>query len=235
MTRLLGMLRCDVIIQFRNGFYAVSAVFILVWVGLFRQLPAGFLDYALVVPAFVALNLVPIFYFIAALVLLEKSEGMLAGLVVTPLRPREFLLAKTVSLTLLGVVEGGLIVAFLPTLVVQPLPLLLGMCFIASFYTLIGFAVIVRFDSINAYILPAGFVVFVLVLPLAAYFGLWQSRLFALHPLQPMLVLLDAAFVPTSGTELIYGLGGSLLWIWLSFAWAKRAFRQFIARTTGGA
>ena len=112
MKRMVTTLRWDVVLQFRNGFYYVSAFFILIWVGLWSQLPnAHTLDYAVILPGLVVLNLlITTFYFVGALVLLEKAEGTLTGLVVTPLHAGEYLAARVLSLTLLAMLESLLIV-----------------------------------------------------------------------------------------------------------------------------
>lgn len=236
MTRLLSSLRWDVAIQFRNGFYYVSAFFILIWVGLLSQLPDDpRIDYGLIIPGFMVLNLIiTTYYFIGALVLLEKGEGTLAGLVVTPLRDIEYLAAKLLSLALLALLESILIVVLVYGFNFKPLPLLAGMLLLGGFYTMIGFVTIARYDSINEYLLPSGVMVLLLILPLIDYFGLWKSAIFYLHPVQPALVLMRAAFVAVEPREIAYGVLGSLFWLGLSFAWAHRIFHRFVVRSAGG-
>ena len=235
MTRLLPTLRWDVVLQFRNGFYAVSAFVILIVVGLWSQLPnADSLDYSLIIPALMMMNLlITTFYFVGALVLLEKAEGTLTGLVVTPLRASEYLASKVMSLTLLAVLENLVIVLLIYGFAFQPLPLLGGMILLGGFYTLLGFVAITRYDSINAYIFPSAVMVTLLMLPLLDYLGLWQNPIFYLHPLQPSLVLMRAAFDPLSAWQIAYGVIGSMLWFGLSFVWARRVFHGFVVRSAG--
>lgn len=236
MRRMLSALRWDVVLQFRNGFYYVGALFVLLWVGLLRQMmnDAPFVG-SLAAPVFLMLNmLITTFYFVGGLVLLEKGEGVLDGLVVTPLRGWEYLAAKAVSLTFLAMLESILIVGLTVGATFQPLPLLAGMALLGGLYVLLGFVAIARYDSINEYLLPSGVLVALLVLPLAGYVGLWQSTLFYLHPVQPALVLIRAAFVPVASWEIVYGAAGAALWLALSYVWARRAFCRFIVRTAGG-
>ncbi len=174
------------------------------------------------------------YYFIGALILLEKGEGTLAGLVVTPLRDTEYLTAKIMSLTFLAMLESILIVVLIYGFNFKPLPLLAGMLLLGGFYTMIGFVTIARYDSINEYLLPSGVVVMLLMLPLIDYFALWESAIFYLHPVQPALVLMRAAFVSVEPWEIAYGVFGSLLWLGLSFAWAHRIFHRFVVRAAGG-
>jgi fluoroquinolone transport system permease protein len=233
MKRMLASLRWNIVVQFRNGFYYVSAFFVLVFAALLHQVQGG-VSLALLIPAFMLLNLmVTNYYFIASLVLLEKQEGMLAGLVVTPLRDTEYLVAKIVSLTLLSMLESLLIIAISYGFAFNPVPLLIGMILLCALYTLFGFVVIARFDSINEYLIPAGLLVVLILLPLIDYLGLWHSILFYLHPVQPMLVLMHAAFAPLAWWELLYGALGSLCWLGLCFYWARRTFARFVVRPVG--
>ena len=83
--RLLRTIVIDVRLQFRNGFYYASAFVAVVLVLFLSQLRA--VDLGPWWPAIILENLViNAFYFMAGLVLLEKGEGTLEALVVTPLR-----------------------------------------------------------------------------------------------------------------------------------------------------
>jgi fluoroquinolone transport system permease protein len=235
MKRLLSTVRWDVLIQFRQGFYYVSVFFVLVCAVLLRQLPHdGRVNFGIVIPAFMVLNLlVTTFYFIGALVLLEKGEGTLAGLIVTPLRDVEYLLSKILSLLLLALLESLLIVVLSYGFAFQVVPLLAGMILLGALYTLLGFIAIARYDSINEYLLPAGVMVALLTLPLIDQTGLWHSWLFYLHPVQPALVLMSSAFAPLAPWESIYAVLGSLFWVGLSFVLARHIFLRFVVRSAG--
>lgn len=229
MTRLVSSLATDVQVQFRQGFYFVSGFIVLIFTALLAQLPKGNLDLSLVVPSFLLVNFVlTTFFFVGALVLLEKSEGTLYGLVVTPLRVGEYLFAKVASLTGLATLESALVVLFVFGLPPNILPLLLGLLLLGTLFTLLGFAVIARFRSINEYLLPAGFGVMLLLLPLLESTGLVSSPLFYLHPAQPAVTLLRRAYAPVSTLELVYAVLGSLSWAALSFLWARQVFARHI-------
>ncbi len=235
MTRLLSTFRWDLTRQFRYGFYYVSALLILILVALLHQLPGdGSIDFGLLIPALVVLSLVmTTFYFMGALVLLEKGEGTLAALVVTPVRDTEYLASKVASLSLLAMVETLLLILLIYGTAFEPLPLLAGMSLLGGFYTLIGFVAIARYDTINEYLLPSILITIALGLPLLDHFGLWESVLFYLHPVQPALVLLRAAFAPMEMWQLAYGVLGASAWVGLSFVWARQLFHRFVVRAAG--
>jgi hypothetical protein len=189
---------------------------------------------ALILPVIVLQNLfINTFYFIAGLVLLEKGEGTLEGLVVSPLRKEEYLASKLITLTLLSIFESLIIIIVvfgfdfnLPLLVVS-------FALQGVFYALLGFILIARYESINTFLLPSVLVTTVLSIPLLDYFGIWQSWLVYLHPFQASLVLMKAAFQPVQIWQIGYGLIYLLLWIGLAYGWSRRVFYRFVIAKEG--
>jgi fluoroquinolone transport system permease protein len=242
--RILAVLRWDLSLQYRYGFYYVSLFTIVLMVLLLSQIPLQ--NLAFLLPIFVlSAMLATTYYFMGALVLLEKGENALQGLVVTPLHAGEFLLARVASLTGLALVETLLIVVpvygflygyragFGVGFHFNLLWLLAGMVLLGALYSLLGFVAIAPYDAVNEYLLPSVAYLILLMLPLIDYAGLWQSVVFYLHPLQPALLLLRAAFMPAAPWQIVYGLVGSLFWTAVAFAWARHAFQQFVVRAAG--
>ena len=231
MTRLLTALRWEATLQARAQFYSLTAVVALVWVGLVRLLPAPMRAIPeAFAPAFISLNLqITAFYFVTALVLLEKSQGALQALVVSPLRPSEYIAAKVLSLTALGTVENAVIVAVLFGLHLHWSWLLLGTALLAAIYALLGIAVIARYDSINTFLMPSAALILALSLALLGYYDVVPWWTFAWHPALPPLLLMRAAWTPTSSGLILYGVGGSLIWLGLLAVWARRRFVHLIA------
>ncbi len=232
MRRLLATLRCDVRLQLRNGFYYAAAFTALVNVLILHWLPRESVGWLL--PALLLENmLVNTFYFMAGLVLLEKGEGTIAAQAVTPLRIGEYLAAKVLSLTLLSIVEALAIAGIAMRLGFAPLPLAAGIALAAVLFSLYGFIVVARYDSINEYLMPSVLYAAVLGLPFLGYFGLWDSPLLYLHPVQAPLLILQAAFAPLAMWQWAYGLAYSALWIGIAGWLGQRVFRRFVVRTEG--
>ena len=86
LRRLRAAMKADARLQQRNGFYAAAAFVAVCMIPLLRRVsPDGLI---LLLPPLVLLNMqVNTFYFMGGLVLLEKAEGSLQALTVTPLRP----------------------------------------------------------------------------------------------------------------------------------------------------
>ena len=232
MNRLVATLGVDVRLQLRNGFYYAVAFVLVGWLIVLTQLPP--LDWGLLLPAIILGNLVMVsFYFVGGLVLLEKGEGTLHAQVVTPLGAGEYLASKVLTLGALSVVEHLVIVgtAFGPGFNVAAL--VVGVVLTSVCYTLVGFIAVARYDSINEYIFPSVFFIPALQLPLLHYFGIWDSWLMFLHPMQASLVIVTGAFRPLAATEWLYGLAYSAVWIVLLVRWNQRTFARFVVAEAG--
>lgn len=231
-ARLLNSVRWDVQLQFRNGFYYASAFVAVIATLIFMQLNNETLRD--IYPVLLVGNmLINTFYFMAGILLLEKGEGTLEGLVVTPLRKSEYLLSKLVTLCVLALVESSLIVILPYGFGFNFLWLTVSIVFMAAMYCLMGFVMVVRYDSINTFLLPSIVATTLLSLPMLSYFGLWDVWLMYLHPVQAPLLLAKAAFLPIETWQIVYGLLYSALWIGVLFWWSQKAFYQFVILKQG--
>lgn len=232
MRRLAAAIGCDVRLQWRNGFYGAVAFLLAGFLLVVGQLPP--FDAASVLPPLLLGNLmVATFYFMGGLLLLEKGEGILESLVVTPLAAGEYLLAKVLTLTALSVAESFAITLFAHGPDFGWPALFAGVTLAAALYCLLGFLVVIRYDSINEYLFPTILYTAFFVLPILDYAGLWGGGWMYLHPFQPSLLLMDGAFRGTGSWLWLYGISYSLLWIGLSFAWSVRVFRRFVVAQAG--
>lgn len=227
MKRWQTAVSLDMRLQFRNGFYYAAAFIAVMSILILWQLPKENLP--LILPVFVLGNMtINTFYFMAGLVLLEKGDGVLEGLIVTPLRQVEYLAAKLASLTLLTVAENVVIVTAVYGLRYNLLLLLAGLALMAWFNILLGFIVVARYDSINRFLMPSIPITTALSLPLLGYLGLWHSPLLYLHPVQGALLLLKGAFQPVALWQVAYGLVYTAVWVGWLFKMSQRIFYRFI-------
>ncbi|MDX1578286.1 MAG: ABC transporter permease [Gemmatimonadota bacterium] len=232
MNRLVATLACDVRLQLRNGFYYAVAFLLVVMLAVITRLPD--FAWAPVLPPLVLGNLsLATFFFIAGLVLLEKEEGTLEALIVTPLSPGGYLASKILTLTLLSLAENVLIVLMTAGLAFSAGPLVLGISLASVLYCLAGFIAVVRYDSINELLFPSMVWVTFFSLPFLEYAGIWSSPLVYLHPFQAPLVLLEAAFFPIEPWAWAYGMGYSALWIAIGWVWSVRVFHRFVTAAVG--
>jgi hypothetical protein len=95
------------------------------------------------------------FYFLAALVLLERDEGSLQARRVTPLRQHEYLGSKLMTLTALALAENLIIVVLFHGTGFRWL-LMSGAIVVASaLLALLGVIAVARHDSINTFLMPS--------------------------------------------------------------------------------
>jgi fluoroquinolone transport system permease protein len=216
VTRALALLRNDVRLQVRYGLYGVSLVMVLVWGVILGILSRGVaLPASLLVAPFVTINLIiTTFYFMAALLLFEKSEGVLTAIVTTPVTAVQFLMSKGVTLAFLAAAETLLIVAFVfGTATITP-SLAVASLLLAFFYAMSGFIVVVRFESITKFLLPSVPAVMLLLVPLVTNV--------VVHPVQPFVLLMRGAGW--------LALLAAIFWCGVALLVARREFQRFVVR-----
>ena len=227
MNRMVNAVKLDFRLQFRNGFYYAAGAVVLVQVVFLSWLPPESRDWLLPV-VLLGNMLINGFYFIGGLVLLEKAEGSLEALVVTPLKSHEYLAAKAISLCLLSLIESLIIVGVLRGTNFGVIALVVGIVLTTAMLCQLGFLIVARYDSINEYLFPSFLWAVVISLPLLSYFGMWRSWVFYLHPVQSALVVLQSAVLPTSDNEWIYAVLYSVFWVGITFASCMQAFHRFV-------
>ncbi len=227
MKRLLAAMRWDIRLQFRQGFYYAALFVAVLMILILLQLPADSLP--VILPIVVLGNMtVNTYYFMAGLVLLEKDDGVLEALIVSPLRQREYLWSKLLTLTILTLLENVLIVLLVYGFNFNWPYLLGGIILTAFFNCLYGFIIVARYDSINSFILPSVLWTMILSIPILDYLGIWTTPFMYLHPVQALLTLLKGAFQVIELWQAAYGVLYSILWIGILFSLAQRAFERFI-------
>ena len=232
MKRLRTTLLWNIRLQWRNGFYYATFIVMFLWALLLPLIPTKTLAWLL--PGLVLSNLlINTFYFIGGLLLLEKGEGTLMAQIVTPLRAGEYIWSKLLTVTALTLFENSVVTAVAYGLHLNFLLLALGITVGAFIFCLAGFLIVIRYDSVNEYLLPSIVFTTLLMLPMLAYFGLWQHWLLYLRPLQAPLLLLQAAWEPITAGQLIYATVYGVLWIGLLYRMAHNDFRQFIVAGQG--
>lgn len=232
MKRLLYTLFWDIVRQYRNGFYFVSAFVAVLTAIVLRQF--GEMDWSLWWPPILLENLViNAFYFMAGMVLLEKGEGTLEAQSVTPLRNQEYLLAKVISLFVLSALESLALILIVSGPAFNWFWMLLGIAGFVAMYAFYGFFVVARYDSITGFLMPSALWTIGFSLPLLAYFDLWQHWSLYLHPLQAPLFLIHAAYTPLPGWQLVYAVAYTGVWVGIGYTISRRAFYRFVITKEG--
>jgi fluoroquinolone transport system permease protein len=230
---MLNALRWDVVLQARNGFYWASAFLVIAISALLLSLPeSARANSAAWVPAILTVNLqITTFFFVAGLMLLERDEGTLSALAVSPLSASGYLAMRTFSLTGLAAAETLAIVWIGFGTGGSWLLILSGTAALGVIYTGFGAAITARYESVNALLLPASAFVALLLLPLLPHFGLAPRWLFLVHPLEPPMTLLRAGYGAIDRIEVALAIVGSFGWSALAFAWGRNRVRTLMQNT----
>ena len=234
MMRLVSTIRWDVQLQLRNGFYYAAAFVAIIFILILSQVEMTQETLALLLPFILVQNIaMNTFYFLAGLVLLEKRENTLEGLIVTPLRQDEYLASKLITLIALSILETTTVVVIIYGFGFNLFWWLIAVIFMGTFFGLVGFIIVARYDSINSFLLPSVLITMFLTIPFVDYFGLWESWIIYLHPFQAQLLLLRAAFEPLATWKIIYAVLYGILWIAIVYVWSKRVFYRFVILKEG--
>jgi fluoroquinolone transport system permease protein len=230
--RWIPIARLDCRLQRRYGFYFAASFIAVVWIVILRFMRPEVLPLAVPFIVFVDLAVVG-FYFMAGALLFEKSERTLQALLVSPLRFREYLASKLLTLTLLAMIVS------LAVAVVGYGPhfnlffFLTGVALTSLLTLLVGLIAVAPYDSISRFLIPAQFYMLILYAPLAHFFGWWTSPMIYLIPTQGSLLMLRGAFRTIRPWQTAYATLYQLLWLVALTVLARRRFDRHIAGRRG--
>jgi fluoroquinolone transport system permease protein len=105
---MLKLFKYDLNIQLRSGYWTVYGILGIVYILILVNLPLNIRDDVAIFLIFSDTSVLGLI-FVGALVLLEKQQGVLKSLSVTPLKIDYYLFSKVLSLTLLSFVISSLI------------------------------------------------------------------------------------------------------------------------------
>jgi fluoroquinolone transport system permease protein len=229
MSRVFGLILWEVRLQARYYIYAGSVVTVALLSGMVAIMPVALPAEVVAVLILTETGVLGLFL-VGVLVLMEKGEGTLHAVAVTPTPAWIYLLARTASLTVLTLAAGWV-------LVVLDFPgrmdigvMLLGIGLTSAAAVLGGFVLVAGAQSINAYMARAIPLVLVLALPVLALAGLIEPWMVVILPSHASLLLLVGAMEPAdlSRAEWIYAVVYLILWVVLGWFWALRIFDRSV-------
>jgi fluoroquinolone transport system permease protein len=178
--RLKALLIGDVRFQIKYGFYIIYAVFSALYISLLFAFPAAWRDKAATLMIFTdpaAMGL----YFMGSIVLLEKSERTLNSIAVSPVRPREYMQSKLLSIAVISVIVAVLI-AFFGHREMISLYFIVGVFLCSCLFSAVGLIVAARSMTLNAFVLSTIPAELVITVPAIAYLFGWDHRWLLFHP-----------------------------------------------------
>jgi fluoroquinolone transport system permease protein len=230
MSRLTSTLRLDAQLQARNKVYLIIGVAAFAFAFAFDALlTPDQLQFFMPVLIMYGVSMTTVFL-VGVLLLIERSQGTLSVVMVSPLRPAEYLASKLITLTVLALVESAIMAVVAYGLGFSFAWFVLAVVMRASMGVAVGVAVGVRFRSITRFLVPAIGLSVAFDLPNIWYFELWPSPLFYLWPSMPPLLLAKAAFVEVEPLQLVYALLYGALVVGAALIWASRSIDRFVVR-----
>ncbi len=232
MNRLTSTIRWDLVNQWRQGFYYAAIFVVILWAIVLFSLPDVAIDLLLPFIIFFDLSIFG-FYFMAGMLFLEKGDGVLEALVVSPLRSWEYLVSKSATLAFLAVIVSVAVVLIVHGPDVNWLLLVPAVALNSWLLVLVGFILAARFDSVTDFLMPSIVYMIPSQLPALWYFGIWDSALLYLVPTMPTMLLLAGSFRPIAGWQIIYSFVYLPAVCILATWWARRSFEHFVVRSEG--
>lgn len=232
MRRFLIQLKQDIIFQARHGFYYVYIILCIAYIFILRLLPKEAKEFVL--PLVVLSDpAVAGFFFLGGVILLERGQRILESLFVTPLRLFEYIAAKVLSFTLLGLITSLIIIISSTGFSISFAPVIICIILSSILFTLFGFPLAAYAKTVNHYFIIGGVLMIPFWIPLIEYFGIVHSPLFIVFPFSSCLVLLKAGFTEVSIGDQIIAIMILLFWTGIAAFWAYRWFYKYIVLNTG--
>lgn len=221
-TRFLTLLRHDVRLQFRNGIYFAYGFVILTYAGILFWLAPYLPDW---MPGLVILTdpAVVGFFFLGALMMLEKAEDVRTGLAVTPISAADYFWAKTLPLTIMAVIAVAVIGLFLHAetnhLMLAATVVLTSVCFLG-----VGVPTALHFKTVTSYLVGSAAYMVPIMAPILLAFGDQMPGWATLIPTASQMRLV---LVATSARD---GSAAELTWMFAVAAGAAAAAVWFATR-----
>ncbi|MDC7124088.1 MAG: hypothetical protein PQJ46_00875 [Spirochaetales bacterium] len=201
--RMIAALNADIRFQFKQGFYLVYVLITIVYMVIINCLPENLSG--IIIPVIVFADPATIgFFFIGGMVMLEKEQGILQYLSVTPLRSKEYLLSKILSLGLIGSAAAVVITLLTSDSIVHWGALVIGVLLSSIFFTLYGFLATVKCKTINEYFIRMIPYLLFIILPCFSLISFKNSMIFNIFPGVDGLKLIFEAFNPKLSNNSIF-------------------------------
>lgn len=225
--RLLHAVWADMRFQIKQGFYLVYVMITIMYLIILSFLPPDALSIALPLVVYSDPSVLGLF-FIGGIVMLEKVQGVLSVLVVSPLRTVEYILAKVISLAFVSVLAAFAITGFSHSESVNWFLLFVSTVLTSGLFTMSGIMINADCQTVNQYMLKTIPYMLLFVLPCFTLIGFPYSWVFSIVPSVAALRLMLGAYMGIPWYEavglIVYLIGMNYLFL----RWTIRVFENKI-------
>lgn len=184
--RIKSLLCQDMMFQRKYGFYVTYLILVILYICILSAIPGSAKEDAAILmiltdPATMGL------FFMGAIVLLEKSQRVLNSIAVSPVQPKEYVIAKAGSIAVISLIAGVLLA--LSAGQYQLFGIITGTLFGAMIYTMIGLCIAMKVKSLNTFVVATVPVEIISFVPAVIYQFFYQKQWMLLHPMCAMIEL----------------------------------------------
>lgn len=223
--RLISAIWADMRFQMKQGFFFVYIGITLMYLIILSFLPSNIVDITLPLVVFSDPSVLGMF-FIGGIIMLEKSQGVLSVLIVSPLRTGEYIIAKTISLTIIGVLVACAITGFSSYQGVNWFLLIIATALTSGIFTMLGIIINAGCNTVNEYMLETVPYMLLFIAPCFSLIGFPYSDLFTVVPSVSALRLMLGAYMGIVWYEAIALIVYLLAANYLFFRWTVRVFER---------
>lgn len=221
--RLLHAVWADIRFQFKQGFYLVYVLITVMYLIILSFLPEDILSVGLPLVVFSDPSGLGLF-FIGGIIMLEKMQGILSVLVVSPLRTIEYILSKVISLAFVSVLAAFAITGFSHYGNVNWFLVFLSTVLTSGIFTLCGIMISAGCSTVNQYMIKTVPYMLLFILPCFSLIGFPYSDLFTIIPSVAALRLMLGAY---TGIPLYEAVGLIIYLIGMNYLFLRWAIHVF--------
>lgn len=211
MSRVFQALKADLRFQLKQGFYTIYLAISVLYIVVLYCFPMELRRIIAPLCAFSDPAIVGML-FTGAQLMLEKSQGVLSYIAITPLAPREYIGAKVLSFGIFGSVMTLLIALTTIGFHFNLFYYLAGIVLTSTMFTSVGVIVGVKSRSMNEFIVKLTLPLIIFTLPCLGIIGFKYSLILEIFPSLPALEVVFAAFNSLAPLKVIMYLLYVLLW-----------------------
>ncbi|WP_042141902.1 hypothetical protein [Paucisalibacillus sp. EB02] len=234
------LIKQDVRFQFRHGFYYVYAFVTAIYITVLLFVPLEFRSSWSILIVFTDPGTLG-FFFVGAIVMLERNQQLLTYLFITPIKLKSYLWSKILSLTLIAWLTSLFIAYAALETAVSFIWLTIVVLLCSFFFTSCGLIISVDSPSMNHFMFRAIVTMIVLYVPVLNYFDLISFRLVEVMPSYSALFLLEYAMSRAGGIfslhipnfSVLIHVGLLTIWGLLAYQIAFGRFSKYILSNTG--
>ena len=151
MKNLFNALKSDFKFQYKEGFFFIYLAICIIYLVILSVLPTKILP--IVLPGLIYSDPAGLgLFFIGGIIMLERRQGIINYLIVTPLLVKEYILSKVITLSTLAVFVS-LIITYFSSIKgpINYIVLATSTFFAANFFTIVGILIVINCSNLNEY------------------------------------------------------------------------------------